>query len=391
MADEQGHGAGLTPATVTGMSTTPVDLDRPSGPRRWGWMFAAIWLFYLLNPLEAGWEKRDTAAGWIGIVATVVFATIYLSAFLLLRWRRPEGTPFRVTVRPALGLAAVLVEIALGVTICLAVGQPGSATSVYIAVLSMICLPTTWAWLVAAVVAGSTYTATLVVDSWEPDRGILFGTLVAGLAIWGISQAINRNIEVLAVREENARLALEDERNRFARDLHDILGHSLTVITVKAELAQKLFDVDPERARVEVGDLERLSRDALADVRRAVEGYRELTLPGELARARMALEAAEIEAHLPNSTDEVPSSLRELFAWTIREGVTNVVRHSGARACTVTLTTTSAEVADDGRGPGTAPGNGHGLLGLRERAAAAGAAVVTTDLHPGFSLKVVKQ
>ena len=105
----------------------------------------------------------------------------------------------------------------------------------------------------------------------------------------------------------------------------------------------------------------------------------------------MALEAAEIEAHLPNSTDEVPSSLRELFAWTIREGVTNVVRHSGARACTVTLTTTSAEVADDGRGPGAAPGNGNGLLGLRERAAAAGATVVTTALHPGFSLKVVKQ
>ena len=134
----------------------------------------------------------------------------------------------------------------------------------------------------------------------------------------------------MRAHEKNAELAVENERTRFARDLHDILGHSLTVITVKAELANRLLDVDTERARAELTDLERLSRDALADVRRAVEGYRELTLPGELARARTALAAAEIEAELPNSTDEVPSHLRELFAWTVREGVTNVIRHSGA-------------------------------------------------------------
>jgi two-component system sensor histidine kinase DesK len=92
------------------------------------------------------------------------------------------------------------------------------------------------------------------------------------------------------------------------------------VITVKAELAQRLLDVDPARAKAEVADLERLSRDALFDVRRAVEGYRELTLPGELARARTALAAAEIDADLPNSTEEVPSDRRELFAWTGARG-----------------------------------------------------------------------
>jgi len=369
------------------MSTIPSEAETDN-PRRWGMVFAAVWLFYLLNPLEAAWAKRDTVAGWVGVVATVLFAAIYLGAFFKLRWRR-EGTPFRVTPSPAIGLAAVSVEIALAVTVCVAIGQAGTATAVYIAVLGMISLPSVWAWACAASVAAATYGAGLVVDGWHADRGILFGTLVAALAIWGISQAINRNIEVLAVREENARLALEDERNRFARDLHDILGHSLTVITVKAELAQKLFDVDPARARAEVGDLERLSRDALADVRRAVEGYRELTLPGELARARMALEAAEIEARLPNSTDDVPSALRELFAWTIREGVTNVIRHSAARTCTVTLTPTSAEVADDGRGSEGVQVAGNGLHGLRERAAAAGATVVTSALDPGFSLKVV--
>jgi two-component system sensor histidine kinase DesK len=369
------------------MSTIPSEAETEN-PRRWGMVFAGIWLFYLLNPLEAAWAKRDTVAGWVGIVATMLFAAVYLSAFFKLRWRR-EGTPFRVTPSTPVGLGIVGVQILLAATICLTVGQPGSATAVYVAVTCMICLPARWAWACAALVAGTTYAAGLVADGWHEDRGILFGTLVAALAIWGITQAINRNVEVLAVREENARLALADERNRFARDLHDILGHSLTVITVKAELAQKLFDVDPARARSEVADLERLSRDALADVRRAVEGYRELTLPGELARARMALQAAEIDARLPNSTDDVPSELRELFAWTVREGVTNVVRHSGAHTCTVTLTPTSAEVADDGRGAGTASGSGNGLHGLRERAAAVGATVVTTTLDPGFSLKVV--
>jgi len=372
-------------------SAAPVSVDPREGPRRWGGIFAAIWLFYLLNPLEAAWEKRDTAAGWVGMVATIVFATIYLAVFLLLRWRRPVGTPFRVTPSTAMGLAIVGVEIALAVLICLCIGQEGTATAVYIAVMSVICLRGSLAWLVVALDGVTTYTATLVVDGWDPDRGILFGILVAGLAIWGISQAINRNIEVLAVREENARLALEDERNRFARDLHDILGHSLTVITVKAELANRLLDVDPARARAELVDLERLSRDALSDVRRAVEGYRDLTLPGELARAREALRAAGIEADLPHSTDEVPSRLRELFAWTVREGVTNVIRHSGATRCTVRFGPEGVEVLDDGLGA-LEPGAGHGISGLRERAGALGAVLVTRTLEPrGFALSVRTQ
>ena len=106
-------------------------------------------------------------------------------------------------------------------------------------------------------------------------------------------------------------------------------------------------------------------------MRRAVEGYRDLTLPGELARAREALAAADIDADLPNSTDEVPSELRELFAWTVREGVTNVIRHSRASRCTVRLAPGRVEVCDDGAGPSEGSPRGHGLDGLRERAAAA--------------------
>jgi two-component system, NarL family, sensor histidine kinase DesK len=374
----------LTP--VTGTNTTLRDVDE-TRPRRWGLMFAAIWLLYLLSPLGAAWDRRDEVRGWIGIVATLLFAAVYLGVFVKMRWRR-TGTPFRAPFKTSQGIAVVLVQVALGVVMCAAIGQQGEAASVYIAVTCVMCLRTRWAWAASVAVALTTYAATIWVPGWHRDPSILFGTLVATLAIWGISESINRNIEVLQVREENARLALDDQRNRFARDLHDILGHSLTVITVKAELANRLIDVDTERARAELTDLERLSRDALADVRRAVEGYRELTLPGELARARTALSAAEIDADLPHSTDDVPTDRRELFAWVVREGITNVIRHSGAHRCTVRLGAHEVEVRDDGRGPnGSTPGNG--LAGLRERAAALGGTVVTQALQPGFSLKVV--
>lgn len=350
-------------------------------------MFAAIWLFYLLSPLGAAWHQRDSWRGWLGIAVTLVFAAIYLTIFVLMRWRR-TGAPFAAPVTPALGVGLILTLVVLGVLMCATIGQEGEAASVYIAVTCVMCLQTRWAWLASVTVALATYAATFWVPGWHRDDGILFGTLVATLAIWGISQAINRNIEVLQVREENARFALDDERNRFARDLHDILGHSLTVITVKAELANRLIDVDAERARAELADLERLSRDALADVRRAVDGYRELTLPGELSRARAALTAAEIAADLPNSTDDVPTDRRELFAWTVREGITNVIRHSGAHRCTVLLGAHEVEIRDDGRGPySVAPGNG--LTGLRERAEVLGGNVVTQALQPGFSLRVV--
>lgn len=125
------------------------------------------------------------------------------------------------------------------------------------------------------------------------------------------------------MRQENARLAVEEERGRLARDIHDILGHSLTVITVKAELAGRLLDVDVERARGEIASLEALAREALADVRGAVVGVRDISLAGELARAKAALAAAGIDSTIPNAVDDVDPSLKELFAWTVRESVTN--------------------------------------------------------------------
>lgn len=363
----------------------PTGPPAPSPAGRWGPLFACVWLFFLANPLATGWTERDTVAGWVGLVATVVFAAAYMTL-----WLRVRADRTRMLGHPPLRWSLVYLGalVVLGGVMVAALGETGLTAVVYVGVALVMVLPIH--------VAGPTVLALVVVvvglgavEDWGSQVGTAFGLLAASVAVFGLRALIARNADLVRAHETNASLAVENERTRFARDLHDILGHSLTVITIKAELAGRLMDTDPERARAEVADLERLSRDALADVRRAVEGYRELTLPGELSRARTALAAAGIEATVPGSAEEVPTELRELFAWTVREGVTNVLRHSRAHHCEVRLTASSVEVRDDGRGCAGSPGSG--LLGLRERAVAAGATLVTRDLDPGFSVAVVRR
>jgi len=374
-------GAPATPAAATASTTSEVP-GQATG--RWAPAFASLWLFFLLDPLLAAWSGRGTVRGVVGLLATVAFGLLYLAV-----WLRGRAERSRLSKNPPL-VTAVTYLVALlvvGGVVVATVGESGLACSVYLAVACVMVLPPRLAGpLVVATTIGVLALGPLA--GWGSQVGTAFGVAAASLAIFGLRTVLSRNVDLLRAHRENAELAVENERTRLARDLHDILGHSLTVITVKAELAQRLFDVDPERARTEVADLERLSRDALADVRRAVEGYRELTLPGEIARARNVLTTVGIAAEVPGSADQVPSELRELFAWTIREGVTNVVRHSGARSCTVALTPTSVEVRDDGRGCPAPPGSGSGLAGLRERAAALGAVVVTRSLQPGYLLRV---
>ena len=377
------------------MTVPPQDVGWPSRDGRagrFGILFAAVWLVFLVDTLREAWrtasDERTAVAGWLGLLATVGFAASYLAVFSRIRARR-RRLEMRVPAAQAWAMIAGL--CALMAVMILALGQSGTAAVVYVAVVSVMCLPKATAFAFTGLLAVAVQVSGHLVPGWSNPAGLTFAVCTASFAMWGVNQLMARNLDLLHAREENARLAVAEERNRFARDLHDILGHSLTVITVKAELAGRLFDVDPVRARREVEDLERLSRDALADVRRAVEGYRDLSLPAELARAREALQAADIDADLPNSTDEVPSELRELFAWTVREGVTNVIRHSGATRCSVRLEPRAVEVADDGPGSVAAGVGrpGHGLDGLRERASAAGAVLVTRTLVPhGFELSV---
>jgi two-component system sensor histidine kinase DesK len=218
--------------------------------------------------------------------------------------------------------------------------------------------------------------------------------VLVAIALYVLRSNVSHRIELLAARAEVERLAKEQERLRIARDLHDLLGHALTSITMKAELASRLVERDPDRATAEMRQVADLGRQSLADVRATVSGYREVSLVTELAAARQVLAAAGIQAELPASVEEVPVDLRELFGWALREGVTNAVRHSRARNVRVTLSEGSIEIVDDGigtRGEGFRPGEdgrmeivsdgaalgtrGNGLTGLIERATAAGGRV----------------
>jgi two-component system sensor histidine kinase DesK len=344
---------------------------------RWGWLFAAVWLFYLADPISAIARHGHGPVQVLGYVAIASFAVTYVGIFVWGRQHREPGVR-RLPLRRRVLVVSVL--MAFGLLTIPAAGSHGTATGVYISASAMMLLPVTYAWGLVAVLVAAIGISSYSIQSWHGEgSGNALGVLLAGLAVFGMRLAFDRNTALIKARDEVAQLAVSAERERMARDMHDILGHSLTVITVKAELAGRLIEVDPARAGAEIADVERLSREALADVRATIGGFREVTLSRELANARSALTAAGITPDLPGAVDEVPGDRRELFGWAVREGVTNVVRHSGASRCTVRVTRDHVEVVDDGRGVGdcdrdeAAASVGHGLSGLRERARSAGA------------------
>lgn len=205
--------------------------------------------------------------------------------------------------------------------------------------------------------------------------------------------------ELRAARGELARLAVAEERLRFARDLHDLLGHSLSLIALKSDLAGQLALQAPERAANEMRDVEGVARTALREVREAVAGYRQPTLASELAAAAEILAAAGIELQSQGRLDELPAQAEAALAWTVREGVTNVIRHSRASGCTIRLlrngNVAAAEVTDNGKSAQVelaefAHRAGHsGLAGLAERITAVGGRIEAGPADDGFRLLVV--
>lgn len=209
--------------------------------------------------------------------------------------------------------------------------------------------------------------------------GLLQGVsiTVIGLVIHASFEVRRTNQQLVVARTRLATLAVAEERNRIARDLHDTLGHSLSLIAVKSELAERLLPDDPGRARDEIADVTRTAREALAAVRETVSGYRRPSLAEELAGARTALAAAGIQADIDAPPIGLPRLTDTLLAWAVREATTNVIRHSRARSARIALScqsgTARLEVTDDGQGSDLGPDpGGSGLSGLHDRLSAAG-------------------
>jgi two-component system sensor histidine kinase DesK len=228
-------------------------------------------------------------------------------------------------------------------------------------------------------------------ESVTASTGQFLNDLLVGFAAVAGRLLVQANQQLSQAREQIARLAVGEERLRFARDLHDLLGHSLSVIALKSELAGRLIKNTPGLAAHEIEDIEKVARDALREVREAVTGYRQPTLAAELAGGHEVLTAAGIEYHVDHDHVPLPPAVEAVLAWTVREGVTNVMRHSQAKRCSVRIINkdghATAEVIDDGRG-GT-PAAGSGLRGLEERVRERGGTLIAEPLpHEGFRLRV---
>ena len=236
----------------------------------------------------------------------------------------------------------------------------------------------------------------ILVEAWFLDRAwynalwpLLFTLLVGALNVH-FAQVHRSNARLRLAQDEIEHLAKVAERERIARDLHDLLGHTLSLVILKSELATKLADRDPDRAREEIRDVERIAREALAQVRAAVTGYRAGGLNSEIQHARNTLATAGIafECDVHTGT-QLPPAHEAVLCLALREAVTNIVRHSGARQCRLSLHaaegTCLMRIKDDGRG-GDVP-FGSGLSGMRERVEVLGG-TLTRDGRHGTTLTV---
>ncbi|WP_227980647.1 sensor histidine kinase [Nocardia spumae] len=358
-----------------------------------GAMLAMLWLLYLIGPIVSQWHDGRYPRAVAAAVCLLLFWVLMASCFG--PFRQPDWDERQLFDRPATDRRATVASMlpvscewprwvvvgalaTLSVALVALLGLAALATAIYVAAAAVFTLPPAKSGVVVAGIAVLLVGSTLM-------PGLHFGSTPLYFAFVPVIMWTGREIGARRqqlrelVRRQQGELAIVEERNRVARDVHDILGHSLTVITVKTELAQRLLESDPARAGQEMADVERLAREALAGVRDTVGGLREVTLHGEIANARTALRAAGIDADLPDPAD-LPDRKAEIFGWVLREAVTNVVRHSGARHCRVRVEGARIEIRDDGAGSAGAV-FGSGLTGLGERVRAAGG-VLTVDSPP---------
>jgi len=355
------------------------------GQRRWigGWRLLAsravvlVYLLYVVGAIRQDAHGAAAVLGYLGLAAFAVGWLVFVHAFFV--------PPARFWTLYGILTALLVLELPLA-------HAAGFVLAVFLTITTVARLGAR-SFPVVAVLALASLLVPPAIPAWHTSIGMAFGDVtplaipVVALGIFVIMRVLQNNNALARAQAELASLAAENERFRIARDLHDLLGHSLTTITVKAGLAARLGEVDPARARQEIAEVETLARQTLGDVRAAVANYRDVTLAGELATGRQLLRAVGITADLPRAVDMVDPAHQELFGWVVREGLTNIVRHAHASSCAIRLSASCVEITDDGVGGAAPPGNG--LSGLRERVAAAGGVVDAGPVEPrGWRLRV---
>jgi len=320
-----------------------------------------IWLiwsaFFFIDPLQ-----RNTLRGWL------LFAGAY-AAFLALYM-------LVITVRSGRLHAALLLALtALGTAYT---PYNSSAFGMFTYVSALVPFLTDSLWLAAAVIATVTLITTaegqllhLPAAAWA-SMSLLTAFVGIGNLISALRIRATRRLDL--AQDQIEHLAKVAERERIARDLHDVLGHTLSVVVLKSELAGKLMGSDAGRARQEIGEVEQIARQALAEVREAIRGYRTEGLAVEIARARRTLDAAGVSLDCAAEGVRVEPSHDTVLSLVLREAVTNILRHAGATRCRLGLTAddrrTVLWVEDNGRGAAGREGNG--IRGMRERVEALG-------------------
>jgi two-component system sensor histidine kinase DesK len=361
----------------------------PGAGSPWRWFFSGIWLAYLIQPISDLFRPHHSVA-WIagGLVIAAAFCAVYLPALMYVD-ERPRWA--------GAGLAGLVVLSAVS---CVIYGEHWTPLWIYVSAAAGLILTALFDRRLAT--AGiAVITGLYLLFCWitHLDGGdtvaVLIPVVLIGLAMIGFRMQLVLMHELAQARETVAKLAANEERLRLARDMHDLTGQSLSMITLKAELAAKRLNRLPASAErdailTEMNDVSRVSRQTLHDIREAVSGYRRPTLAIETITARSALEAAGIllddDPELTMRSGSIDPEAEAVLAWCLREAVTNVIRHSRARHCRIRLTERgnelSLEIADDGRGfsgpvsdtdsgPDGGPATGSGLRGISERLSAA--------------------
>ncbi|ADD28027.1 sensor histidine kinase [Meiothermus ruber] len=343
---------------------TPQPNRSPARRPRW---YDYAYLVYLANllwqpALDPGFSRVDAAVTLLSVAICLLF-------FL----RRPHHNRARLVATAALA--------ALGLTVA-PFNYGANVYLIYAAAFAGGLWPSRLALRVVWGLVGLTaFYFLILMGVGTPAQismvsSVLTAVFVLGVGLSNLSETKREQHrrELEAALEENQRLAAIAERERIARDLHDLLGHTLSVITLKAELAARLAGRDPARAAQEMREVERISREATAQVREAVQGYRSRGLQGELAGARLALQTAGIRFDCYIQPLTLSPTQESVLGLALREAVTNVIRHSGATCCAVRLLKAGGgvllEVEDDGKGGVLEEGSG--LQGMRQRAEALG-------------------